>query len=135
MRVFLALALALFAVAVPVSAADDVSTAQGIIQSQADALSRDDAATAYSYASPGIQGVFSSADMFISMVRTNYPPIYRHKTFEFGKVKAEDGKVVQEVHITDTDGVPWDALYTLEHQPDGSIKISGCLLVKVGQQA
>jgi hypothetical protein len=26
--------------------------------------------------------------------------------------------------------VPWEALYTLERQPDGSIKISGCVLVK-----
>ena len=134
-RILLIVGLAFFGFANPSSAADDVSTAQTIIQSQADALSRDDAAAAYGYAAPQIQSVFSSADTFISMVKTSYPPIYRHKTFEFGKVKAEDGKVIQEVHITDTDGVPWDALYTLEHQADGSFKISGCLLVKVGQAA
>jgi hypothetical protein len=29
--------------------------------------------------------------------------------------------------------VPWEALYTLELQPDGSLKISGCTLLKAGQ--
>jgi hypothetical protein len=29
--------------------------------------------------------------------------------------------------------VPWEALYTLEQQADGSLKISGCTLLKAGQ--
>jgi hypothetical protein len=29
--------------------------------------------------------------------------------------------------------VPWEALYTLEEQPDGSVKIIGCVLLKAGQ--
>ena len=44
-----------------------------------------------------------------------------------------DGKVAQQVHIVDADGVPWEALYTLEQEADGSLKISGCVLIKVGQ--
>jgi len=44
-----------------------------------------------------------------------------------------DGTIEQKVRIVDADGVPWDALYTLEPQPDGSLKISGCMLLKVGQ--
>ena len=32
----------------------------------------------------------------------------------------------------DTDGVAWDALYTLETQADGSLKISACILKKDG---
>jgi hypothetical protein len=67
------------------------------------------------------------------MVRGSYAPVYRHKTFEFGEADVADGSVRQKVRIVDADGVPWDALYTLETQPDGSLKISGCVLLKVGQ--
>jgi hypothetical protein len=41
----------------------------------------------------------------------------------------------QRVHIIDADGIPWEALYTLELEPNGSIKISGCVLLKAGQAA
>ena len=35
--------------------------------------------------------------------------------------------------IIDADGNAWEALYTLEQQPDGSLKITGCSLIKAGQ--
>ena len=41
----------------------------------------------------------------------------------------------QTVRIIDADGNPWDALYTLEQQADGSWKITGCVLKAVGQSA
>ena len=56
-------------------------------------------------------------------MRSNYAPVYRHKRFEFGEARAADGKIAQAVHIVDSDGVPWEALYTLEQQDDGSLKI------------
>ena len=34
------------------------------------------------------------------------------------------------MQIIDADGVAWDALYTLETQADGSLKISACILKK-----
>ena len=67
------------------------------------------------------------------MVQNNYAPVYRHKSFEFGEALATDGKIAQRVRIVDGDGVPWEALYTLEQEPDGSLKISGCVLIKTGQ--
>jgi Domain of unknown function (DUF4864) len=69
------------------------------------------------------------------MVQRSYTPVYRHKSFEFGEARASDGKVAQQVHIVDADGVPWEALYTLEQEPDGSLKISGCVLIKTGHGA
>jgi hypothetical protein len=135
MRAFVLLAALLLSLAAPARAADDVATAQGIIRSQAEAFGRDDAATAYSYAAPGIQNMFPQADIFLDMVRRNYAPVYRHKSFEFGEARAMDGKIAQEVHIVDADGVPWEALYTLELEPDGSVRISGCVLVKTGEPA
>ncbi len=132
--VFFSLSL-LCALASSAFAADDVAIAQGIIRSQLEAFSRDDAVTAYSYAAPGIHDFFPQADIFLGMVQHSYAPVYRHKSFEFGEARTADGKVAQQVHIVDADGVPWEALYTLEQEADGSLKISGCVLVKVGQGA
>jgi Domain of unknown function (DUF4864) len=129
-----ALLLAFMIVCVsPAAAGDDVATARSIIRSQVEALARDDAAAAYSYAAPGIRERFPQAEIFLSIVRNSYAPVYRHKSFEFGEARAADGKVAQQVHIVDGDGVPWEALYTLEQQDDGSLKISGCMLIKSGQ--
>jgi Domain of unknown function (DUF4864) len=133
MRAFVLLAALLIGLAAPARAADDVATAQNVIRSQVEAFGRDDAATAYSYAAPAIQGMFAQADIFLSMVQRSYAPVYRHRSFEFGEARAADGKIAQRVHIVDADGVPWEALYTLEFEPDGSLKISGCVLLKAGQ--
>ena len=127
---FLAL---LFSLAAPVRAADDVAAAQAIIRSQVEALGRDNAATAYSYAAPAIREIFPQADIFLGMVQQRYAPVYRHKSFEFGEARTADGKIAQRVHIIDADGEAWEALYTLEREPDGSVKISGCVLLKAGQ--
>jgi hypothetical protein len=133
MRTFALLAAFLLGLASPAFAADDVATAQSVIRSQTEAFGRDDAATAYSYAASGIHAMFPQADIFIDMVRRSYAPVYRHKSFEFGEARASEGKIAQQVHIVDADGVPWEALYTLELEPDGSLKISGCMLIKAGQ--
>ena len=114
-------------------AADDVAAAQGVIRSQVEAFSRDDAAAAYSHAAPAIQEIFPQADIFMSMVRNSYAPVYRHKSFDFGEARVADGTIVQRVHIVDAEGIAWEALYTLELQPDGSMKITGCVLLKAGQ--
>ncbi len=133
MRALVLLAVLLITLAAPARAADDVAAAQGVIRSQVEAFSRDDAAAAYSYAAPAIQEIFPQADIFMSMVRNLYAPVYRHKSFDFGEARVSDGTIAQRVHIVDADGVSWEALYTLELQPDGSIKITGCVLLKRGQ--
>jgi len=133
MHAFVLLVAFLISLAAPARAADDVAAAQGVIRSQVEAFSRDDAAAAYSYAAPAIQEIFPQADIFMSMVRNSYAPVYRHKSFDFGEARVADGTIVQRIHIVDADGIPWEALYTLELQPDGSIKITGCVLLKRGQ--
>src|SRR5271156_5435036 len=133
MRAFVLLAALLIGLAAPARAADDVAAAQIIINSQVEAFSRDDAAAAYSYAAPAIQSMFPQADIFLSMVQRSYAPVYRHKSFEFGEARAADGRIAQRVHIIDADGRPWEALYTLEQQGDGSFKIIGCILLKAGE--
>ena len=51
-------------------------------------------------------------------------------------IKVRSGRkwlFAQRVHIIDADGQAWEALYTLEQQPDGSLKITGCSLLKASQ--
>jgi Domain of unknown function (DUF4864) len=134
MRALILLPALLLSLATPTRAADNVAAAQSVIRSQVEALGRDDAAAAYSYAAPGIHEMFPQADIFLSMVQHSYAPVYRHKSFEFGEAQVSDGTIAQRVHIIDADGVPWEALYTLELEPDGSVKISGCMLLKAGQR-
>src|SRR6266853_4888793 len=127
MRAIFLLAALLISLAAPTRAADDVAAAQGVIRSQVEAFSRDDAAAAYSHAAPAIQEIFPQADIFMSMVRNSYAPVYRHKSFDFGEARVADGTIAQRVHIVDAEGLAWEALYTLELQPGGSLKISGCV--------
>jgi len=133
MRALFLLAALLISLTAPARAADDVAAAQGVIRSQVEAFSRDDAAAAYSHAAPAIQEIFPQADIFMSMVRNSYAPVYRHKSFDFGEARVADGTIVQRVHIVDAEGIAWEALYTLELQADGSVKITGCVLLKAGQ--
>ncbi len=134
MRAVVLLVALLVSLAVPARAAD-VASAQNVIRSQEQAFARNDAAAAYSYAAPAIQEVFPHAEIFMQMVQQGYAPVYRHQSFEFGEAKVVDGHVAQRVHIVDEKGESWEALYTLEQQPDGSLKITGCSLLKAGQAA
>jgi len=109
------------------------AAAQSVIRAQEQAFGRNDSAAAYSHAAPAIQQIFPQADIFMQMVQQAYPPVYRHKSFEFGEARAANGQIAQRVHIVDDNGEAWEALYTLEQQPDGSLKITGCSLLKAGQ--
>ena len=113
--------------------ADDVAAAQSVIRAQEQAFVRGDAAAAYSHAAPEIKQLFPQADIFLQMVQQAYPPIHRHKSFEFGEARAAGGRIAQRVHIIDDNGEAWEAMYTLEQQGDGSLKITGCSLLKAGQ--
>lgn len=133
MRAFILVVAILLGLGAPSRAADDVAAAQSVILSQVEAFGRDDAAAAYSYAAPAIREMFPQADIFMYMVQHSYPPVYRHKSFEFGEARVADGRVAQRARIVDQEGETWEAFYTLEQQPDGSLKIIGCMLLKPGQ--
>ena len=129
----LALLLSLLLIFAAPARADDIAAAQSVISAQEQAFGRDDATTAYSYAAPAIRQRFPAADMFMAMVRNAYTPVYRHRSFEFGEGKVEGDWIAQRVHITDANGEMWEALYTLEREADGSLKITGCTLLKAGE--
>lgn len=112
----------------PAARADDpVRTAQSLIEQQIEAFLHDDAATAYSFAAPGIKALFPDKDTFFAMVKKSYQPVYHPGNYAFGKSRAIDnGAVVyQEVLIAGTDDKDWTAIYQITRQPDGRYKING----------
>lgn len=104
---------------------------QRIITDQLGAFNADDGAAAYGFAAPAIKRLFPSPEIFMSMVKKGYPPIYRRQSYTFGRIGNEmGGAPTQHVTIIDANGKAWTALYAMERQPDGSWKIVGCQLVE-----
>ncbi len=101
-----------------------------MIEQQIDAFKRDNAVGAHSFAAPGIQQIFPSAEIFMQMVRQGYQPVYRPRSYAFDELTRIDGKLVQSVRVVSPDGLPVTALYIMERQPDGSWKIGGCVLTR-----
>lgn len=103
---------------------------QSIIGRQIDAFRRDDGAAAYGFASPMIQTLFPTPDVFMEMVQTGYMPVYRPQSFTFGPLVDTPRGPVQRVFITGPDGAGYVAEYLLQQQPDGTWKINGVTLVR-----
>jgi hypothetical protein len=108
----------------------DRAAVQNVIEQQLGAFLRDDAATAYSFASPGIKAMFPTEEIFMRMVREGYAPVYRSRSHAFGELKETAAGLTQSVDIVDAAGEFWTATYTLQQQPDGSWKITACHLQK-----
>ena len=131
MRVLLVLALFFGLSGISAAQSDaERATVQNVIEQQLSAFLRDDAAAAYSFASPGIQTMFPTEEIFMEMVRQGYQPVYRPRSHAFGAIRETPAGLEQIVDIVDAAGQEWTALYTLQQQPDGSWKITGCFLLK-----
>ncbi len=137
-RILSVLSLILLFSAAPAAADDNSSAApevRALIERQLDAFARDDAASAYALAAPGIKTMFADADIFLAMVRGKYAPIYRHRSVEFGQAHEHGDEVSQPVTLVDNDNQVWKALYELARQPDGTWLITGCVLVRSSDTA
>lgn len=136
MRALLAAVFMVCALGQTLAASDaDRSAIRGIIQDQIEAFKRDDAGRAYSYASPTLQNRFGSQERFMAMVKEGYTPVYRPRSYTMGEFKDTPDGTSLAVQIQDQEGVDWVAIYTLEQQPDGTWRISGCYLAKAPGQA
>ena len=107
---------------------EDARAVRAVIEAQLDAFKRDDAARAFSYATPGIREMFGTPENFVAMVRDQYAVVYRPASVDFGKADVVDGEVVQIVVFTDREGLAWLALYPMERQADGAWRINGCMI-------
>ncbi|RWE45743.1 MAG: DUF4864 domain-containing protein [Mesorhizobium sp.] len=107
----------------------EIKAGQAVIDSQLKALIADDGARAYSFAAPNVKQVFPTVEAFMNMVTNGYPPVRKPRSYSFGKVEQTGpGSIVQQVLIIGPDGKDYEAVYTLQQQPDGTFQITGCSL-------
>jgi hypothetical protein len=65
----------------------------------------------------------------MDMVTRGYQPVYRPRNYAFGKVRElNTASIVQQVFLVGPDGRDYEAIYTLELQPDGLFRITGVSL-------
>ncbi|WGF86310.1 DUF4864 domain-containing protein [Marinivivus vitaminiproducens] len=108
--------------------AADRAAIRHVIESQLDALMRDDGDEAFLYAAPAIQALFGSPKSFMAMVRQGYEAVYRPQEVEFRDLVEANGAVVQQVMLVGPDRIPMLAFYMMQEQADGTWRISGCIL-------
>lgn len=134
----IALAFALLLPATTVRAQDDSSTQAAIrqvIESQLAAFQQDNAAEAFSYASPTIQRKFGDPATFMRMVRQGYAAVYRPQSVSFRDLRRIRGRPTQEVVFVGPDGRAVLALYFMERQDDGRWRIDGVQLMELPEQS
>ena len=129
------LSLTLVLVALPAFAqqpgviAADQEAIRTVIERQLEAFRQDDAAGAFAFASPAIQQRFGTPEVFMTMVKTAYQPVYRPRYVAFKDLSMVRGVLTQSVLLVGPDGVPVTAMYLMQQQPNGMWKIDGCYLV------
>jgi hypothetical protein len=128
---FLALVLAPLAASAQGVSPADAQAVRAVIEAQLDAFRHDDAARAFSLATPGIRMTFGSPENFLAMVRATYAVVYRPKDVIFEPSRIIEGQLVQPVRLTDAEGRSWIALYPMQRQPDGSWRTNGCQLSRL----
>ncbi|WP_371226569.1 DUF4864 domain-containing protein [Roseovarius sp. 2305UL8-3] len=110
MKRLIGILLVAWAMAGPARA--DETAIRTVIADQIEAFQADDFVTAFSFASPTIQGIFRTPENFGTMVREGYPMVWRPKETRFLGVDVIDGQLWQNVLIRDQQ----DQLHILEYQ-------------------
>ena len=135
-RAGMALALAALHVLLPSSAnaapftAADEKTVRTVVEAQLAAFAKDDAVKAFSYAAPSVREAVGTADAFLTMVRRDYPVVYRPASVAFLKAEGKDDEVVQRVQMLDAGGNSYLAVYSLQRQKGNVWRITGCAVVE-----
>jgi hypothetical protein len=119
------------------SLADSISAAdkaefQRIITAQITAFKADDGPAAYDFAAPVVRNIFPTPEIFMTMVKQGYPQVYRPQSFNFTEALIDPmGRPAQKMIVVGPDGKSYIALYSMEKQPDGTWRISGCTLLEI----
>lgn len=92
---------------------------EGVINDQITALKADDFATAFTFASPNIKGIFGTPENFGAMVAQGYPMVYRPDAVQMLELRSVAGNLWQRVMITDQTGSTHMLDYMMIETPDG----------------
>ena len=130
LAVLMVLAAGFFGLTAAIAQADGINET---ISRQIEAFKRDDAETAFSFASPTIQKQFGTPEVFMSMVARGYPQVYRPRSFRFAERATQGRTTLQKVIVVGPDGVAVAALYEMI-KVDDRWRINGCRIAKLPGQ-
>lgn len=113
----------------------DITTADAIaiheaVQSQLEALSKDDAASAFDLTTPEKRMLIGTPDNFLRLIKEEYDPIYRYQRVLFSRPEVINGDAIQIVRVTDSYSRVWVAVFWMQQGEDSSWKIDGCQLLE-----
>lgn len=106
---------------------DDI---KGVIRDQIAAFKVDDFDTAFTYASPSIQGLFGTPENFGRMVTQGYPMVWRPADVRYLDLRDEGGILRQDVQVTDGSGRVFILEYSMIETRNGW-KINGVRILDV----
>lgn len=118
-----------------VVSAEDVQGVRGIVDGQIASLRRGDAEAAYASAAPDIRRRFHTAAAFLAMAQSNYYPLFKDGGRRFGELRGaaatptQGETFSQSLDLAEADGSTATAVFGLERQPDGELKITSCVLI------
>ncbi|WP_425038096.1 DUF4864 domain-containing protein [Primorskyibacter sp. S187A] len=128
LRYLLAATLAIWASLSPAQDAPETGI-QNTITAQIEAFKLDDFATAFTFASPSIQGMFGTPERFGEMVQRGYPMVWRPADVRYLELREIAGALWQKVQITDSAGNLHFLDYRMSPSENGW-KISGVQILK-----
>ena len=114
---------------------DSTAAMRSVIQTQLDAFARNDALTAYAQASPKIQSIFPTTEIFMAMVRQGYSALIEPAVVSFQGVVDDSSRSIFQVLVEGRDGRRWMAFYTMVQLHDASWRIGGCFLTKLPEES
>lgn len=109
----------------------DALAVQAVVRGQLEAFQKNDPVKAFTYASSGVKATFENNPVvFGKMVQTQYPMVYRPKSFKFEQaleLQEGGGGLVQSVLIESQQGETVRAVYLLIKEA-GAWKVGGVFL-------
>jgi hypothetical protein len=119
LRVVLSLILITFTAFAAPAQETPVPAIQTTIQNQFNAFLQDDVATAFTFASPTIKGMFGTAEQFGQMVQQGYPMVWRPADVKYLELRNVAGNLWQRVMVTDQAGRVHMLDYQMIETPEG----------------
>ena len=111
-------------------AVDESEAIHAVVQMQLEAFAMDDAETAFEMTSEETQALLGSPQALLGVVREWYPALYRPHKAEFSSAEVVGGNAVQEVAITDSNGIVWIAIFLMTLDDHASWKIDSYHLLE-----
>ena len=102
-----------------------------LIEAQIAAMRADDWPGAFALASPDLQGQYGTPAALRDDVTVNYAPLPAVASTDFIDIVMFRGLPTYRVTLSDGDGSTATAYYLVRRLDDGSLRVAGCVLVRV----